>query len=169
MDIVLIPYEHTWWPESQSRDTAGTRHRPGPLRTPLPPGDQPGARGCAPPCHASPGPPSPRRWRGPRPHAGHLSGPRRPGSPRPSNQHRVTACVAQRPPPGLLVLDAPGLPQPGRRAGGVARQSSGPRGQGAPCQANAGRCRGLAGTCQRPRHGPAGGGGPQPLAPRAMR
>ena len=48
MDIVLIPYEPTWWPKSQSRDSAGTRHLPGPLRTPLPPGDQPGARGARP-------------------------------------------------------------------------------------------------------------------------
>ena len=57
-----------------------------------------------------------------------------PWEPQALAQQRVTACVAPRPPQGLLVLDAPGRPQPGRHAGGVARQSSGPLGQGAPCQ-----------------------------------
>jgi SRSO17 transposase len=47
------------------------------------------------------------------------------------DQHRGTAWVAPRPPRGLLRLDDTGLPQPGRRAVGVARPYAGTLGQGA--------------------------------------
>src|SRR5262245_9303533 len=47
------------------------------------------------------------------------------------DQPRVRPLVAQRPPPGRLVLDDTGLPQPGRSAVGVARQYAGTLGQGA--------------------------------------
>src|SRR5262245_59069741 len=45
------------------------------------------------------------------------------------DQQRVRALAAQRPPHGRLGLDAPGLPQQGRSAVGVARQYSGPLGK----------------------------------------
>ena len=52
-----------------------------------------------------------------------------PWEPQARAQQRVTALVAQSPPPGLLRLDATGLPTPGRRSVGVARQYAGPLGQ----------------------------------------
>jgi SRSO17 transposase len=54
-----------------------------------------------------------------------------PWEPQALDQQRVTALVAPSPPQGLLVLDDPGLPKPGGRAVGGARQSAGTLGQGA--------------------------------------
>jgi SRSO17 transposase len=50
------------------------------------------------------------------------------------DQQRVTALVAQSPAHGILVLDDTGLPKPGRRSVGVARQYSGTLGKVANCQ-----------------------------------
>jgi SRSO17 transposase len=57
-----------------------------------------------------------------------------PWTPQALDQQRVTALVGQSPAQGILVLDDPGLPQPGRGSAGVARQYSGPLGKGAKCQ-----------------------------------